>query len=329
MRAIYVTTLNGPTALEIAELEPPVLSPEFPTQCLIDVETVGISFPDLLLSQGKYQLKPELPFVPGVDFAGTVAATNPDSGFEVGQRVAGCAPYGAAAQQILASSDNAFPLPDELSFEQGAALPMNYLTVDFALRVRAELQAGETVLIHGAAGGVGTAAIQVAKGMGARTIAIVSSSTKEQIARQAGADEVIRTDGFLAAVKELTDGAGVDVIVDVVGDAEGETIFLDSLRSLAPLGRHLVIGFAAGQIPQVRVNRLLLNNIDVRGVGWGEYAMARPGYMAQQWQHLLPMMRDGTIDPVIGRVGPMEEFGDALVEMDARGTLGKSVIKLR
>ena len=185
-----------------------------------------------------------------------------------------------------------FPLPDALSFEQGAAIPMNYLTAHFALAERGGLREGETVLVHGAAGGVGTATLQVAKGYGARTIAVVSSDEKAEMARRAGADEVVAVDGFRDAVTELTDGQGVDVVMDVVGG----DLMTDSLRSLATQGRVLVVGFTAGAIPEVKVNRLLLNNVDVRGVGWGAYAMVRPGYMRKQWDELLPLMESGVID---------------------------------
>ncbi len=201
-------------------------------------------------------------------------------------------------------------------------MPMNYLTAQFALATRAGLREGETVLVHGAAGGVGTASIQVAKGYGARVIAVVSSDEKAAVARAAGADEAVLVEGFLAAVKELTDGVGVDVVVDVVGG----DLMTDSLRALAPLGRLLVIGFTAGAIPQVKVNRLLLNNIDVRGVGWGAYAMVRPGFMREQWQALVPMMESGVVDPPIGRTYPFEGMADALEEMAERRTLGKSVV---
>jgi NADPH2:quinone reductase len=182
------------------------------------------------------------------------------------------------------------------------------------------------VLVHGAAGGVGTASIQVAKGYGARTIAVVSTDEKGAVARAAGADEVVLLDGFKASVSELTGGAGVDIVVDVVG-GDG---FTDSLRSLGPQGRLLVVGFAAGQgIPEVKVNRLLLNNIDVRGVGWGTYAMVRPGYMREQWEALLPMIESGVVKPPIGATYSFEEFGRALVDMDQRRTLGKSVVRVR
>ena len=199
---------------------------------------------------------------------------------------------GVAAELVAAPVEATFALPDAMSYDEGAALPMNYLTAHFALVERGGLKAGETVLVHGAAGGVGTATIQVARGYGARTIAVVSSEEKAAIARDAGADEVVPLDGFRDAVKELTAGAGVDVVMDVVG---GE-VFTDSLRVLATQGRLLVVGFASGQgIPEVKVNRLLLNNVDVRGVGWGAYAMVRPGYMRQQWAELVPLMENGAI----------------------------------
>jgi NADPH2:quinone reductase len=239
--------------------------------------------------------------------------------------VAGVGGYGGAAERVANPAMFTFALPDRLSFDEGAALPMNYLTAQFALAERGQLKAGETVLVHGAAGGVGTATIQVAKGYGARTIAVVSTQEKEQVARAAGADDVVRLDGFKDAVAELTGGKGVDVVVDVVG---GDA-FTDSLRSLAPQGRLLVVGFAAGQgIPEVKVNRLLLNNVDVRGVGWGAYAMVRPGFMQDQWRELVPMIESGVVKPPIGATYDLDQFGQALLDMDQRRTLGKSVVRV-
>ncbi len=320
MRAVQVTEPTGPEHVEVREVPEPTPGPD---DVLVEVHAVGVSYPDLLLTRGEYQVKPEPPFSLGVDFAGTVVS-GPD--FEPGQRVAGVGPYGNAAELTACHRASVFTLPDRLSFEEGAALPMNYLTAQFALAERGSLQAGETVLVHGAAGGVGTATIQVAKGYGARTIAVVSTNEKGEVARAAGADDVVLLEGFKDAVAALTSGAGVDVVVDVVG---GE-VFIDSLRSLATQGRLLVVGFAAGQgIPEVRVNRLLLNNVDVRGVGWGAYAMVRPGYMQEEWQALLPMIESGVVKPPIGSTYPFEEFGRALVDMDQRRTLGKSVVRVR
>ena len=321
MRAARVTRLDGPTAIEIVDLPEPTAGPD---DVLVDVHRVGVSFPDLLLSKGEYQLKPELPFTLGVDLAGTVVEDA--HGFTAGQRVAGVLPHGAAAERVAVPAIFTFPLPEALSYDEGAALPLNYLTAQFALVERGDLKAGETVLVHGAAGGVGTATIQVAKGLGARTIAVVSTEAKGETARQAGADEVVLLDGFKDAVVELTGGRGVDVVIDVVGG----DVFTDSLRCLGTQGRLLVVGFASGQgIPEVKVNRLLLNNVDVRGVGWGAYAMVRPSYMGEQWQALTPLMEAGAIHPPIGATYDLDQLGQALVDMEERRTLGKSVIRLR
>src|SRR6478609_4883985 len=310
MRAVTVSKVDGPSAVTVEEVPEPTADGPFGPQVLIETHAVGISFPDLLLSKGEYQLKPELPFTLGVDFAGVVRSAPEGSGLAEGDRVAACLGHGGAADLVGLGPDSVFPLPDALSFEQGAAIPMNYLTAHFALAERGSLKKGETVLVHGAAGGVGTATIQVAKGYGARTIAVVSTEEKAAIARAAGADETVLLDGFRDSVKQLTGGRGVDVVVDVVGGA----VFTDSLRALATQGRLLVVGFAAGQgIPEVKVNRLLLNNVDVRGVGWGAYAMMRPGYMQQQWSELLPMMESGVVRPPIGATYALEDFGQALL----------------
>jgi NADPH2:quinone reductase len=326
MRAAQVLQPTGPADVRVVEVPEPEAGPD---QVLVDVHAVGVSFPDLLLSKGLYQLRPEPPFTLGVDLAGTVAATGETDqlpGLEVGARVAAVVPYGAAAEQVAVPSDAVFPLPDRLSFVEGAALPMNYLTALFALRQRGQVRPGETVLVHGASGGVGTATLQVAHALGARTIGVVSTLEKADYAREAGADEVVLLDRFKDEVHGLTDGRGADVVLDVVGG----DVFLDSLRCLAEEGRLLVVGFAAGQgIPEVRVNRLLLNNIDVRGVGWGGYAMTKRGYMQQQWRELVPMVESGAVRPPIGTTYPLEDFGRALADLDARRALGKSVVEVR
>jgi NADPH2:quinone reductase len=325
MRAVQVTRTEGPSSISVEELPEPTADGPFGPQVVVEVHAVGISFPDLLLTKGEYQLKPELPFTLGVDFAGVVRSAPEDTDLSAGDRVACVLGNGGAAEVVGLGPDSVFALPDSLSFEQGAAIPMNYLTAQFALAERGSIQAGETVLVHGAAGGVGTATIQVAKGYGARTIAVVSTDEKAEIAQRAGADEVVLVEGFREAVKDLTDGQGVDIVMDVVGG----DLMTDSLRSLGTQGRLLVVGFAGGGIPAVKVNRLLLNNVDVRGVGWGAYAMVRPGYMREQWAELLPMMESGVIDPPIGQTYAVEDFGRALQDMEDRKTLGKSVVTLR
>lgn len=320
MRAVQVLTTTGPSDIVVTDVPDAVAAPG---QVLVEVHSVGISFPDLLLSKGEYQLRPEPPFTLGVDFAGVVVSGD---GFVPGQRVAGVGGYGGAAELVVGSTENVFALPDAISFDEAVALPMNYLTALFALDERGGLKAGETVLVHGAAGGVGTATLQVAKGLGAQTIAVASTEEKRAFASAAGADHVIPVEGFKDAAREITGGRGVDVVLDVVGGS----LFTDSLRSLAPLGRLLVVGFAAGEgIPEVKVNRLLLNNADVRGVGWGAYAFANPGYMGKQWAQLVPMIEAGVVRPPIGKVYAIDEFGQALLDMDARATLGKSVVRIR
>jgi len=319
MRSVQVTALEGPDGVSVVDV-PDATAEE--GQVLVEVKALGISWPDLLQTKGEYQIKPELPFQLGVDFAGVVRSAPEGSHVVEGQRVACCLPYGGGADLVSLHPESVFPLPDNVSFEQGAAIPMNYLTAEFALVTRGALEAGNTLLVNGAAGGVGTASIQVGKGLGARVIAVVSTNEKSEVARKAGADDVVLVDGFLGAVKELTGGAGVDVVLDVVG----EPLMTDSLRALGTLGRLLVVGFTGGEIPQVKVNRLLLNNVDVRGVGWGAYAMMRPGYMRAQWERLVPMMERGVIDPPISHVYGVAEISEALREMDERRTLGKSVV---
>jgi NADPH2:quinone reductase len=321
MRAAQVVSPTGPAGVEVRDVEEPTPGPD---EVLIEVHRIGISFPDLLLSKGEYQIKPEPPFTLGVDFAGRVVS-GPD-GFSPGDRVAGVLPHGGAAELVACPAPFVFRLPDSVSYDAGAAIPLNYLTAHFALAERAGLREGETVLVHGAAGGVGTATLQVARGLGARTVAVVSTEAKAEVARRAGADDVVLLDGFRDAVSELTGGRGVDVVVDVVGG----DVFTDSLRSLATQGRLLVVGFAAGQgIPEVKVNRLLLNNVDVRGVGWGAYAMVRPGYMQEQWAALLPLLESGVIDPPIGATYDLDDVGRALADLDDRAVLGKAVVRVR
>src|SRR6476620_1747030 len=204
MRAVQVSRPDGPSAVTVEEVPEPTADGPFGPQVLVEVAAVGISFPDLLLSKGEYQLKPELPFTLGVDFAGVVRSAPEGSGFSAGDRVAACLGHGGASDVVGLGAESVFPLPDALSFEQGAAIPMNYLTAQFALAERGQLQEGETVLVHGAAGGFGTATIQVAKGYGARVIAVVSTEEKAEVARSAGADDTVLIDEFKDATIALT-----------------------------------------------------------------------------------------------------------------------------
>jgi len=321
MRAAQVSVLDGPQAVAVVDLPEPVATPD---QVVIDVRAAGVNFPDVLLTRGQYQIRPDLPFVPGSEVAGVVRQAPPGSGFRAGDRVCAFSGLGAFAEVAVAAPSATFALPGSLSFTAAAALPMNYFTVHFALLRRGRLQAGETVLVHGAAGGIGTAATQLATAHGARVVAVVSSEAKAAVARQAGADEVVPSDGFRAAVAEATQGRGVDVVVDPVG---GDRL-TDSLRSLAPEGRHLVIGFTEGSIPEVRVNRLLLNNLDVVGVGWGAFWLGHPGYLQQQWAELRPQVESGLLAPVIGATMNLEAAAAAIGVLDRREAVGKVVLEV-
>ena len=322
MRAVQITRLDGPEALEVVDVPVPEARPG---TVLVDVHAAGVTFPEVLQSRGEYQLKPDLPFVPGSEVAGTVRSAPDGSAFAVGQRVVAFPGLGGFAEVAAVPEGMVFPLPERMSFAQGAALPMNYLTMHFGLVQRGRLQEGETVLVQGAAGGVGTAAVQLAAALGARVIAVTSTQDKAEVARAAGAHETVLADGFRDAVKDLTGGAGVDVVVDPVGGDR----FTDSLRSLAREGRLLVIGFTAGEIPTVKVNRLLLNNISVVGVGWGAYWTRSPGYLQEQWAELLPLLEAGRLDPVLGSTHPLEDASKALLELDERRAAGKVLLTTR
>ena len=314
MRAIQVTALNGPAAVQLVD----VPEPDPGNGVLVEVHAAGVNFPDVLMSRGEYQMKPELPFIPGSEVAGTVV--NAGAGFEAGDRVAGFSVLGGYAERAVCDPVTLFALPDNVSFAAGAALLMNYLTVDFALVRRGRLQPGETILVQGAAGGIGVATIQLAKVMGATVIAVVSTEEKGEIARKAGADEVVLADGFLPAVK-----GRVDVVMDPVGGDR----FTDNLRALKPEGRLLVVGFTGGSIPEVRVNRLLLNNVSVVGLGWGAFWMSQPAYLREQWARLLPYLSSGELQPLLGNSYPLERAADALLELDERRALAKVVITPR
>ena len=321
MRAIQIVELTGPrTALREVELPVPVPQGN---QLLVEVHAAGVAFPEVLQTRGMYQMKPPVPFVPGSEVAGVVASAPEGSGFSAGQRVAGMCMLGGFAEMAVAPAHLVFPLHDSLDFAQGAGLVLNYHTAWFALVTRGRLREGETVLVHGAAGGVGTATLQVAKGLGARTVAVVSSDEKERVAKEAGADVVLRSDGpWKDQAKEL---GGIDVLIDPVGGDR----FTDSLRSLRTGGRLVVVGFTGGEIPTVKVNRLLLNNIDVVGAAWGEYAIRRPDYMAQTHAEVSKLVESGAVRPIVGARFPFERAADALVLLDERGATGKVVLDLR
>ncbi|WP_072807136.1 NADPH:quinone oxidoreductase family protein [Rhodococcoides yunnanense] len=328
MRAVHIESLDGPDSVQIVDIDEPAGRDD---AVVIDVHAAGVAFPDALLSRGLYQYKPDLPFVPGSEIAGIVRSAPDGSGFAAGDRVAALTGMSdGMAEVAVVAPDAVFSLPDAVSLTAGAGLLFNDLTVHFALRERGRLAEGETVLVHGAAGGIGTSALRMAPVLGAsRVIAVVSSEAKVEIARAAGATDVVLVvdengRGWKDAVKELTGGRGVDVVVDPVGGDR----FTDSIRSLAPSGRVLVLGFTGGEIPTVKVNRLLLNNVDVVGVGWGAWWMTRPGYLATQWAELEPLLASGELTAPEPSVFPLEKAGEAIASLENRTAAGKVVLEL-
>lgn len=322
MRAAQVTRLDGPDAIEIVDIDEPTGE-----GVVVDVHAAGVAFPDALLTRGLYQYRPEPPFVLGAEIAGVVRSAPQDSPWRAGDRVVGLTMLGGGmAETAILAPDRTFTLPDNVSFEAGAGLLFNDLTMYFALTVRGRLQAGETVLVHGAAGGIGTSTLRLAATLGAaRIIAVVSSEAKAQIARAAGATDVVLAEGFKDAVSALTGGQGVNMVVDPVGGDR----FTDSLRSLAPGGRLLVLGFTGGEIPTVKVNRLLLNNIDVVGVGWGAWAGTHPTALAEQWAALEELLASGRLAPPQPVVYPLEQAAEAVALLETRGAMGKVVLRIR
>ncbi len=322
MRAAQVTRLDGPDAVEVTEVDEPT-----PGGVIVDVHAAGAAFPDALLTRGLYQYRPEPPFVLGAEIAGVVRSAPEDAGVRPGDRVVGLTMLiGGMAEVAVLTPDRTFKLPDNVSFEAGAGLLFNDLTVYFALTTRGRLQPGETVLVHGAAGGIGTSTLRLAPVLGAsRTIAVVSTKEKAEIATAAGATDVVLAEGFKDAVKELTGGRGVDLVLDPVGGDR----FTDSLRSLAPGGRLLVVGFTGGEIPTVKVNRLLLNNVDVVGVGWGAWTGKHPNALAEQWAGLEELLSSGRLSPPEPLVYPLEEAAAAIASLENRTAKGKVVLRIR
>ena len=322
MRAARVIRLDGPDAIEVAEVDEPSGD-----GVVVEVHAAGAAFPDALLTRGLYQYRPEPPFVLGAEIAGVVRSAPDNAHVKAGDRVVGLTMLsGGMAEVAILQPDRVFRLPDNVSFEAGAGLLFNDLTVYFALTVRGRLAHGETVLVHGAAGGIGTSTLRLASLLGAsRTIAVVSTEEKADVATAAGATDVVLADGFKDAVKELTGGRGVDVVMDPVGGDR----FTDSLRSLAPGGRLLVVGFTGGEIPTVRVNRLLLNNIDVVGVGWGAWTATHPNALAEQWAGLEKLLSSGQLAAPNPEVYPLGEAAAAVASLENRTAKGKVVVRVR
>jgi NADPH2:quinone reductase len=328
MRAVQIVDLTGPeSALRVVDLpEPEPSHPLTPGRgVVVEVHAAGVSFPELLQTRGEYQIKPDLPFVPGSEVGGVVRTAPERASVRPGDRVAAFPFLGAWAETAVAPEHMVFKLPAELDYAQGAALILNYHTAYFSLKLRGRLVEGETVLVHGAAGGVGTAAIQVAKALGARTFGVVSSDEKAGVARDAGADEILRSDGPWRDDAKGLSGGGVDIVLDPVGGDR----FIDSIRSLREGGRVLVVGFTGGSIPEVKVNRLLLNNTEVVGAGWGAYVMGKPDVWREIGAAVSELVDAGQVSPIVGARFPLERAGEALGLLDERAALGKVVLDVR
>jgi NADPH2:quinone reductase len=322
MLALRLHSLDGPDGLALESVAAPVPGPN---QILIDVHAAGVGFPDLLMTQGRYQFRPEPPFSPGIEIAGTVRSAPGDTGFKPGDRVVANAPLGGWAEIAVAAPNVTFPIPEGMSFAQATSM-VNYQTAVFALLERGGTKAGETVLIQGAAGGTGTSAIEVARAYGASVIAIARGEDKRRTCRELGAEHALEAEGdWLAEVKQITDNRGVDIVYDPVGGDR----FLDSVRSMAVGGRLLVIGFAAGTIPEIKINRLLLRNTSLIGAAWGEWIRHDPQMPRRIATELDRLFADGKINPLVGTVYELADGAQALREIAERRAVGKIVLKIR
>ena len=322
MKAIVCKDWGPPDSLELQDL--PDLVPQA-GEVVVEVRAAGVNFPDVLTVQGKYQYRPELPFTPGNEFAGTVRAVGEGvSHFKAGDKVIGFARSGAFAEQVRAPADVLMPMPPDMDFDIAAAITLTYGTSHHAVVDRAQLKAGETMLVLGAAGGVGLAAIEIGKALGARVIAAASSAEKLEVCRAHGADVLIdySKEDLREALKAATGGKGPDVIYDPVGGPYTEP----ALRSIAWRGRHLVIGFAAGEIPKLPWNLMLLKGASVVGVFWGEFAKREPKANVAAMREMLGWMAEGKLKPLVSQRYALAETAQALNDMADRKVTGKVVI---
>lgn len=327
MKATVIDRLDGPGVARLAEAPPPSGSHERAegARVLVDVHAAGLSMIDVLQSRGAYQYGTPPPYASGSEVAGVVCEADPGSGFEVGDRVAGIVFWGALAEQCLVAPKYTIRLPDAVSFADGAAVYMNYSTAWYAYH-RASVEPSQTVLVHGAAGGVGSAILDLADVFGVRAIGVVSSDEKAAFARECGAAEVVRSDSaWRDEVLRLTGGHGVDAVLDPVGGDR----FIDSLRALRTGGIHVVIGFAGGSIPELRVNRLLLRNLTVTGISMDTMDDERPGTLVMVRDAVQQLLDAGRIHPRIGALFSFEHAPEALRRMETGTTLGKVVVQLR
>ncbi len=316
MKAWRVHELGDPKdVLKLEEIEEP--SPK-DGEVVVEVEAAALNFFDILMCRGEYQERPESPFSPGGEVAGTVA--------ETGERVIATPfPAGGYSEKVVVSDGSLFPIPDSLPFEEAAAMHIIFQTAYFALHRRANLQGGETVLVHAGAGGVGSAAIQLAKAAGAKVVATAGGKEKVEVCRRLGADFAIdyREEDFIPAVKEATDGRGADIVFDPVGG----DVFDGSRRCVAFEGRIVIIGFAGGRIAEAPTNHALIKNYSIVGLHWGLYNKIRPELVRETHYEIMRLYEAGEISPLIHSVVPFEDVPDALVELGGRKTHGKLVTK--
>jgi NADPH:quinone reductase len=322
MKAVMCHQYGGPQSLVVEEV--PLPEPGS-GEVRIAVKAAGVNFPDALIIQNKYQFKPALPFTPGGEIAGVVTAVGADvTRVKVGEAVIGFTGWGGFAQEALVPAASVVPMPADMPFEVGGSFLMTYGTCLHALKDRAQLRPGETVLVLGAAGGIGTAAIEIAKALGARVIAAASSQAKLAVCRDKGADETIdySTEDLRERLKALTGGRGVDVVCDPVGGSFSEP----AVRSLAWRGRFLVIGFTAGEIPRIPLNLPLLKGASIVGVFWGDFLKREPAQADQDLQELAQMYRAGKIAPLISMRCSLDEAGSAITALMDRRVSGKAVV---
>jgi NADPH2:quinone reductase len=325
MKAVVCREHGLPDKLALATDWPePVLGKH---DVLIDVKAAGLNFPDVLMIQGKYQYQPEMPFIPGGECAGVVAAVGAKvTRFKPGDKVLSAAGAGAFCQKIAANEMSVFPMPEALSFEQAAGVSITYFTSYYALKQRANLQPGEALLVLGAAGGVGTSAVELGKQMGAKVIAAASTDEKLALCKQLGADELINYSkvSLKDAIKELTGGKGVDVVYDPVGGDYAE----QAIRGMAWNGRFLVIGFASGPIPKIALNLTLLKGCSIVGVFWGRFAGEEPQVNLKNIEELWALFASGKISPVVTDCFPIEQYEAAFNCMIERRARGKVILTM-
>lgn len=322
MKAILCEKLGMPSDLVYREVPDPVPGEK---EVLIKIDVCSVNFPDTLIIQGKYQFKPELPFSPGSDIAGVIESVGSGvKNFKPGDKVVALVPHGGFAEKVVASAKTCFPKPPGMSPTHAASFLMAYGTSYHALKDRARLKEGETLLVLGASGGVGLAAVELGKVMGARVIAAASTQEKLDICKEHGADEVINytEENLKERVKELTGKKGADVIYDPVGDKFAEP----ALRAIARHGRYLVVGFAAGDIPRIPLNLTLLKECQIVGVFWGSFAMKEPQDNLQNTMELVKMFHEKKINPRIHASYSLEDAPKALEEIMSRKVKGKVVI---